>query len=79
MAVWPVHSATIGEDVELDGGLRLYLELVQVPGEEPRVIFGQHDEEETSTFGMSVDESLRLRDLLNTAAALVLREGVVGE
>lgn len=75
MAVWPVHSADVGEDVVLDSGLRLYLELVQVPGEAPQVILGQHAEDETSTFGMSADEALRLRDLLNAATALVLREG----
>lgn len=72
------HTATVGHDVELGSGLSLYVELLQVDGRPAEILLGEHTAEETGNVSLTVDEALQLRDLLNTATALVLREGALG-
>lgn len=70
-----VHSVSVGDDVDLPVDTSLFVELLQVNGQDVHILLGEHHSQETSVRSLTLDHALQLRDRLNTATALALREG----
>jgi hypothetical protein len=73
-----VHSAGVGALIDLPAETSLYVELLQVDGQDVQVLLGEQHSVETSVRSLTLEQALQLRDNLNTATALALREEAFG-